>query len=420
MRGKNSDDLYRQQAIRSLARKAPGRPICLMPRPWPWLTFLVVLIFSATAIFIATAQYARKEVVPGWIVAEAGVVKVSTPTVATVSEVMVATGVRIAADEPLILLSADSVSPEGDGKNDQVLSQLHLELAEVGMQLEFSDRQFELETDILERQLDGFEIELASTDAGLGAQQDRIALGRQKLQRLEDALIGGAVTDWDVIQQRELVTELQQALLILQQGRIRLQRERDVFRSRLEGLPNQATIQRSVLNVRRRQIRQDIAEYESRRLSMLSSPVAGVVASIQVNAGDTVSPGQAMITVLPLNARLAAEIYVPSRAAGFIHPGQEVRLSYAAFPKQKYGTFAGRVLTVSGYVLLPREIPQTFAINEAAYKVELEIATSELFSKSGSAVLRPGMLLSAEIVLENRNLIDWLLEPLRLYRSSAG
>ena len=420
MRGNNNDDLFRQQAIRSLARKAPGRPICLMPRPWLWLTFLVVVTFSATAVFIATAEYARKERAPGWVVAEAGVIRVSAPRAATVSEVAVSAGARIVAGEPLLLLSSDSVLPDGGGKSDQVLSQLRLEMAELGMQSEYSDRQFELETESIEHQLGGFETEISSTSSGLAAQQRRIALGQHKLQRLVGAADGGAVTAWDVIRQRELVTELEQELLQLQQGQLRLQRERDTLKSRLEGLPNQAYVQRSVLNVRRRQLHQDMTEHESRRLSMLSSPVDGVVASIQVIAGDTLGPGQTTMTVLPKNALLAAEIYVPSRAAGFIQPGQDVRLSYAAFPRQKFGTFAGRVTSVSGYVLLPREIPQTFAISEAAYKVTVEIESPELFTVPEPAVLRPGMLLTAEIILEKRNLIDWLLEPLQVFRGSAG
>lgn len=391
-----------------------------MPRPWRWLTFLIVATFSATATFIATAEYARKESVSGWVVADTGMIKVSTPTAATVSEVLILAGDEVEAGEPLILLSSDSSLPDGDGKSERVLAELRLEMTELEMQATFSDRQFEIETETSERQLDDFDSELVSTSSGLTIQQRRIALGQQKLQRLEDAADGGAVSDWDVLHQTELVAGLEQQLLQLQQERLRLLRERDAVRSKLEGLPNQAYVQRSVLIIRQRQLSQDIAEHESRRLSMLSSPVAGVVASIQVNAGDAIGPGETTLTVLPDNAVLAAEIYLPSHAAGFIQPGQDVRLSYAAFPRQKFGTFSGRVASVSGFVLLPREVPQAFAIQEAVYKVVVEIESPELTAVPESAGLRPGMLLTAEIILEKRNLVDWLLEPLQAFRSTAG
>jgi membrane fusion protein len=126
------------------------------------------------------------------------------------------------------------------------------------------------------------------------------------------------------------------------------------------------------------------------------------------------------MTILPANAELVAEVFVPSRAAGFVKPGQRVRIAYDAFPEQKFGMFEGRIDRVSDFVLLPDEIPQTFSIREATYKVQIAIIDVPLTTSIGSSRLRPGMLLVADIVLEKRNLIDWLLEPLRARRTTAG
>ncbi len=41
-------------------------------------------------------------------------------------------------------------------------------------------------------------------------------------------------------------------------------------------------------------------------------------------------------------------------------------------------------------------------------------------SRAGDTRLRPGMLLAAEIILESRSLIDWLLEPIRLRQKRAA
>jgi membrane fusion protein len=154
------------------------------------------------------------------------------------------------------------------------------------------------------------------------------------------------------------------------------------------------------------------------RLTVVKSPVNGVVATIAVGVGDSVAPQQLLMNVVPENLKLAAEIYVPSRAAGFVQAGQSVRIAYDAFPQQKFGTFDGRVDRVSDFVLLPGEIPQTFPLLEATYKVRIEISESAIPTSVGTLRLRPGMLLAAEIVLEQRDLVDWLLEPLRFRRSS--
>ena len=168
------------------------------------------------------------------------------------------------------------------------------------------------------------------------------------------------------------------------------------------------------------QLLQQIAEQDSRRLSVLESPLSGTVASVEVHAGYSATPGQLLMTVLPSDLELAAEVFVPSRAAGFVQPGQVVRIAYDAFPQLKFGTFTGRITRISKFVLLPDEIPQTFSQREATYKIRIAIDESSIETSIGAAGLRPGMLLAADIVLEKRNLIDWLLEPLRLRRSTPG
>jgi len=110
---------------------------------------------------------------------------------------------------------------------------------------------------------------------------------------------------------------------------------------------------------------------------------------------------------------------VPSKAAGFVQPGQTVRISYDAFPPQKFGTFEGRIERMSNFVVLPGETPQPFPISEATYKVQVEIHGAAIQTSIGTAALRPGMLMAAEIVLEQRNLVDWLLEPLQLRRAAT-
>lgn len=420
MTQRSVENLFRRQAVESLSRQAPGRPICLMPRPWAWLSLFVCVIFVAALMFVATGEYARKERAVGWLVASNGVVRVSSSAAAIVREVAVAAGARVERGDSLIYLSRDTRLPAGESTSDLVLNELQLELAELATQLELTDEQLRQEQTSYEKQLSGFERERELLQAGLDAQTERVALSGQKLQRLE-ALVGdGAISAWDVILQKERVSELEQEQLRLQQDLARHQRERRSLQARFDNLPIMIKMQRSSLMARRRQLQQEVAQHESRRLSVLSSPRAGVVSSIQINAGDAAAPGQLLMTVLPSNAVLSAEVYVPSRAAGFIQPGQDVRLAFAAFPPQKFGTFSGHVRRISDFVLLPGDIPQTFSIREATYRVEIVIDDAETLSKTKSAVLRPGMLLTAEIILEDRSMLDWLLEPLRLYRRADG
>ena len=390
-----------------------------MPRPWLWLNGLVVVLFLSIALFLGNAEYSRKESVRGWLVSQPGVVRVVHQGSAVVRDVVRKSGEQVKQGEPLIYLSMDSILADGNSMNEQVLVQLRKEVNEVDAQLDLSRAQQELDTDSLILQLEEFDAGIDSLLSRIREQRHLFNLSGEKLRRLENAALSGAVTDWDLIQQQENLGALEQGLGMLQQDMASQQRERELLTSRQKSVPLQAEIQRSILRSRRTQVAQQIAEFESKRLSVLNSPVTGTVASVEIRAGSTVAPQQLLMTLLPADMKLAAEVYVPSRAAGFIRPGQLVRLTYDAFPRQQFGTFEGRIRRVSEFVLLPDEIPQTFPLREATYKVSVEIRDTVIDTEAGIASLRPGMLLAAEIVLEKRNLIDWLLEPLRLRRSTA-
>ncbi len=416
----NNEDLFRQQAIKSLSEKKPGPPICLMPRPWLWLGALTVVLFMSAAVLAASAEYSRKESVRGWLVSKQGVVRVTNKTPAIISDVVRRPGDHVEKGEALIYFSSDSTLSDGSSKSQEVLNQLRQEMFEIETQLDLSQELQELDRNSLMHQFQEFDAEVAALVSRIEDQKRRIALSQEKSGRLESAVVDGAVTAWDVLRQREELGVLEQELGWLEQEHASKRREQVLLGGQQDGLPVRSETQRSTLRVRRLQLSQQIAEHESRRLSVLESPVAGIVASVEVHAGYSVAPQQLLMTVLPENTDLAAEVFVPSRAAGFVRPGQVVNIAYDAFPRQKFGSFEGRIERISEFISLPGEIPRAFSLPEASYKVQIAIADTTLDTSIGAVGLRPGMLLAADIILEKRNLFDWLLEPLRLKRSSAG
>ena len=104
MHSTETENLFRRQALAALMKKSPGRPICAAPRPWTWLTGLVVLLFAAAAVFAAGATYSRKETVRGWLVSTSGVARVGSSRNATVAVIWVEPGESVRAGEALIVL----------------------------------------------------------------------------------------------------------------------------------------------------------------------------------------------------------------------------------------------------------------------------------------------------------------------------
>ena len=77
--------------------------------------------------------------------------------------------------------------------------------------------------------------------------------------------------------------------------------------------------------------------------------------------------------IIPEGAKLEAELLAPSRAVGFIRPGQEVRLMLQAFPHQRFGTVKGEIKAMSTTVLGPTEISQSrvSSIQEPVFRIRV-------------------------------------------------
>jgi membrane fusion protein len=329
-------------------------------------------------------------------------------------------GDQVTKGQPLLFLSTDSSLLDGSSKNAAVLTKIQASIVELRLQQALLEERKNLDIASLKRQATTIEAEQRLLHAEIEEARLQVKRGAQKQAKLATLHSEGATSEWDVMRQEEDLGSLRQTLNRLRQKNTSLQREREQIVSRLTTLPVEVQARTSVLRSESLRLSQEVAEYESRRSTVVTSPIDGTVASVTAHAGNTSGPQQTLVTLLPRDWQLAAEFYVPSRAAGFLRRGQIVRLNYDAFPRQKFGTFAGKIDSVSDFVLLPAEVPQTFSLREATYRVQVEIGNTAIVTSAGSARLRPGMLLAAEIVLEKRNLIDWLLEPLRFTRGDTA
>ena len=119
--------------------------------------------------------------------------------------------------------------------------------------------------------------------------------------------------------------------------------------------------------------------------------------------------------MLPAGSELEAHLRVPSRAMGFIEPGDRVLLRYDAFPYQKFGHHGGRVSRISRSTVTPGGAPSLPVLpdrGEPYYRVIVELDESSVRAFGKNESLMPGMLVEADILGERRPLWEWALEPL--------
>jgi membrane fusion protein len=133
---------------------------------------------------------------------------------------------------------------------------------------------------------------------------------------------------------------------------------------------------------------------------------------LQATVGQFADPRQLQMEIVPTESVLQAELFVPTRAIGFVQPGQQVRILYDAFPYQQFGAYSGTVLSISQTILTRSDTSGPIELKEPAYRVKAALDRPDIDAYGKKIPLQADMLLRADIIIEKRSLISWLLDPL--------
>lgn len=222
-----------------------------------------------------------------------------------------------------------------------------------------------------------------------------------------------AEKEQDLKTQAATVNSLQAAIA---QGEKRIAAVRSRYRSELEDerTETMSLLHRSEQEWRKSSIKAGLLD--------IRSPAQGVVKDVAVTAkGAVVAAGAALLSVVPVDEPLQAEVLLNNEDVGFVVTGQAARLKVAAYPFQKYGMLDGTVSLVSADATDPR---QSAAAQPPAltYRALLKLHSPQLRSAAtGQALtLTPGMLVSAEIHQGRRSVLEYLLSPVRKVAHEAA
>jgi HlyD family secretion protein len=111
--------------------------------------------------------------------------------------------------------------------------------------------------------------------------------------------------------------------------------------------------------------------------------------------------------VVPQDA-LQARVYLPNTAVGFVRPGQEAQLSFAAFEASDFGTVPAVVQRIASDALTADEQSRVLGKNAEGlyYPAVLQLERQSIALRLKEAPLRAGMTLTADIKLRERRFIN--------------
>ncbi len=168
------------------------------------------------------------------------------------------------------------------------------------------------------------------------------------------------------------------------------------------------------------------------RLQTLKAPVDGTVQQLAVHTeGGVVTAAQNLMAIVPADSQIEIEAMISNRDIGFVRAGQEVEVKVDTFNFTRYGLLHGTVTSVSSDAIARArtqdKAQQIGAESEGSelpgqelvYAARISLKETRMDVDGNFVNLTPGMAVTAEIKTGKRQIIDYLLSPIRRHATQA-
>ena len=398
-----------------------------------FVTAVAVLLAGSLIAFAVWGEVTRKARIPGILMPTLGAHQINASAPGVLLERRVAEGDFVHAGQVLFVVYTDHVTSEGQAAVlvAQAISQRRQTLESERASRELQMRQ---RNQALADRLRGLQNERQQAVHEAEFAERRVALAHKSQERYDELAKNGFVADIQAQQKQEELLDLQSRAQTARRGIAAMLR--DEQSTQAEVLSNQTQLQTELAQLSRSlaSLEQERSENESRKTLVLTAPQAGVITALNLTPGAAVQMGQTLATLVPgtqepdaQGSFLEAQLFAPSRTAGFVQKGQSVWLRYAAFPYQKFGMAEGQVTSVSTTPVSTQDLPQgqQQALSQASqsseplYRVTVKLTRQDIETYGQVKALKSGMALEADVVQDKRAIWEWVLEPVLAARAQT-
>ena len=373
---------------------------------------VVVIIFGLWFV-----SFSKQEAIRGYVTATTGVTTLTTRFTGVIAKVWVAQGERVTKGQKLVTIRREQAVNDGAALTETSIEAMRQQRANLVAEVERLDAF--LAGDGGDRA--AFDRDQQALEASLAEQE------RQVLQVIaeQDALVARIKRQVDQgYATRETLTRYQQTAIeyARQLSEIRIRRTElgaslvDRRRS-LDLTATDASNRRAELQNQIQTLDVNLRFAGAEGEVDILSPVDAQVATLHLREGSSVTEKSPVVSLAAPDAPILIALAAQSKSVGLINVGDRVVLKYDAFPYKTFGIHYGTVASVSKSALNlpplpgtertdPREPPQSNFLVE----VVPERTTIDAYGEERPILI--GSTLTADVVVERRRLIEWVLDPI--------
>jgi len=405
-----SRELFRIEAVRASAGPKFGNPVFYQPVSVKILITVLSIIFILFLLFAASAQIKQTQLVRGYLSPLEGETKIYSPRAGIFQQIISHEGQYVEEGDILATVTDTEFDAAGKQTSSVLLEHLDQQKTQLLDQLNLVHQRAQLNAEQLLSRANAYERELALLHEENQVLMHRLDLAEKEYNSNQILLQSGAISLSEHNQKLSVyynflqtsktnLLQIEGKKLSLTDARQQLKLHPMLIKDELlsvEGMLSQLSARRQ--------------ELESSSSFTITAPFDGNIFNLLSSAGNYADPRVPLLTLIPATYTLEAVLYLPSRALGKVAIGQELMLTYDAYPYQTWGHFRALITGISETVMDPREFLIPIELPEPVYLVKARLLQQYLNDPT-LRQLRSGMQFSAEIHTDTQTILQRIFKP---------
>ena len=143
---------------------------------------------------------------------------------------------------------------------------------------------------------------------------------------------------------------------------------------------------------------------------VVKAPIGGIVFQLPLRGeGEVLQPGEMIAEIAPKGTSLVLKAQMATTESGSLAKGMLVKLKFDAYPFQDYGIVEGELVKISPTT----KLTETNEGEVARYELEIQLNQTCIPKPTECISLHPGDTATAEVILRQRRVIDFILDPFK-------
>ncbi|AUX71155.1 HlyD family secretion protein [Erwinia pyrifoliae] len=410
--------MFRQEAIDKQKMKWRGRALLLPGIPFWLMAGLCIFFFITFLTFVIAGTYTRRVNVTGEISSYPRAANVYSSVQGVVVKQFVTAGQVIKAGAPVYQIDVSKSTHSGvvsDNQRRDIASQM-TRIEQIISRLESNKKNT---LDMLGKQKAQYTSAFQRSTDIIHHAREGIRIMKENMENYRQYQTKGLITKDQLTSQVALYYQQQNSLLGLSG-----QNEQNALQ--ITALESQIHIQAAdydnqiyQMELQRYERQKELLNIDAGGAIIVRALADGRIDSLSVTVGQMVNAGDSLLQIIPNNIdHYSLVLWLPNTAIPYVNVSDRVNIRYEAFPKEKFGQFAGTVSIISKTPASPQEMmtwqgaPKDGPTASIPYYKVIVRPEKQSVEYSGKRLsLENGMKAQSTLFLEERKIYQWMLSP---------